>query len=166
MYYCNEYGCQKRFCHDHRSTKCFARQGKRGPNPDVCVDCEDKVKSCNNKMLGFPLGIMCCCFCTFFMFPLLLAIVSPEQNEVCKLVDLQPDQIEDGWIIMTKAAYNKNKTKCDKAIESEEADLVVLYDGFINNGPNDSTTAITDMELTTISRMACMKQWMLIQKGE
>ena len=63
-----------------------------------------------------------------------MAIIAPEKD-VCKLVEVQPNQIEDGWIIMTNAEYKKNKTKCDKAIKSEEAPMVALYDGTITNGP-------------------------------
>ena len=56
-YCCKERGCNKRMCAQHKSKKCFQSESKHSPPPTVCVECEDAVKSCSNKLLAFPLSI-------------------------------------------------------------------------------------------------------------
>ena len=70
-------------------------------------------------MIGFPLGIMCCCICFFFVLPLLFSVFDSSEEEmgVCKLDFVQPDKIEAGWKIMTKAEYLQNKEKCSIEIQ-------------------------------------------------
>ena len=45
FYCCDEYGCERRFCSEHRSLKCFLNDNHE-PWPTVCVECENKVACC------------------------------------------------------------------------------------------------------------------------
>ena len=63
-YYCKERGCNRKMCAEHRSKKCFPKERKWGPAPNVCINCEDAVYKCGCKVMWCPLVVFfsICCF--------------------------------------------------------------------------------------------------------
>ena len=135
VYFFKQYGCKKRMCSEHKSKKWFASESKYKPPPDVCVECEDKVKSCSNKALGIPFalcGIICLVICSIFIIRGIL--IGGFDPNVCRLVNMKPEELKDvesrygDWNIMTLNDYKKHKKECDEALPKGKK--AYLYDSY------------------------------------